>query len=312
LQRFFLRAVPAKQALSGMSGEASRDASLTTEQPGLFAALHTASGAHELGLTLEEFTAILREIGTRYLPANASEAELLDFCRGLQLQDLALARACAKGSEIAWERFIERYRPKIRHAAHAIAGHDSKAHELADSLYAQLFGTKKSAECDRVSKFAFYTGRGSLEGWLRTVLAQEHVNELRRERRLVSFDERIHEAASPITVQVQQRLHSRIEQAIDSALAKLAAEERLILASYYLDDRTLAAIARILGVHESTVSRRLDKITRGLRKRIMRALGELGMTSQEIKEAMQCDVRGLSIDIRSRLGARNSGARNAE
>ena len=36
---------------------------------------------------------------------------------------------------------------------------------------------------------SLFTGRGSLEGWLRTVLAQEFVNRYRRTRRLVSLDE---------------------------------------------------------------------------------------------------------------------------
>ena len=42
-----------------------------------------------------------------------------------------------------------------------------------------------------------------------------------------------------------------------------------VLAAYYLDGRTLAEIARMLGVHESTISRKVDKLAKSLRKKIL-------------------------------------------
>ena len=254
----------------------------------------------ELGLSAAEFAAILQEICRQYLRPDASETERQQFCRGLQLEDLALARACAKGSEAAWDRFVARYRAKLRDAALAIAKEESRARELADSLFAELFGTRQTADGDRISKFASYTGRGSLEGWLRTLLAQEYINRLRHERRLVSFDEEMEtEATTPSCA--GHAPDTRIAHATDEALAAISAEERLILASYYLDNRTLAEIGRLLGAHQSTISRRLDKITRGLRKRILHALWRKGMDTRQAREAMGVDVRELSVDVRSRL-----------
>ena len=63
---------------------------------------------------------------------------------------------------------------------------------------------------------------------------------------------------------------NRLPQATDEALAFLSGEERTILSAYYLDGRTLAEIARMLGVHESTISRKLDKLAKSLRKQIWR------------------------------------------
>ncbi len=105
----------------------------------------------------------------------------------LRVEDLALARACAAGNERAWERFLIRYREKLYDIAGYITKESSSARELADSLYADLYGMS-AREGQRVSKLASYTGRGSLEGWLRTVMAQEHVNRYRKQRRLVSLD----------------------------------------------------------------------------------------------------------------------------
>jgi RNA polymerase sigma-70 factor (ECF subfamily) len=220
----------------------------------------------------------------------------------LRLEELAMARACARGNEAAWEVFLTRYREKLYGAAYSIASEDSAARELADSLYADLYGTR-SADGRRVSKLNSFTGRGSLEGWLRAVLAQEYVNRYRRQQRLVSLEEQTDAGA-----QFQAPEHDpsqahdpRLEEATDQALAALPGEDKFILAGYYLDGRTLAEIARLLGVHESTVSRRLERITTTLRKSIVVRLVKHGMTSKEARQTMEVEVSELSLDVRRRL-----------
>ena len=86
---------------------------------------------------------------------------------------LAHLRACADGSERAWEIFMVRFREKLYDIAAYITKESSAARELADGVYGDLYGTV-TRDGQRVCKLSSYTGRGSLEGWLRTVLAQEH------------------------------------------------------------------------------------------------------------------------------------------
>jgi RNA polymerase sigma-70 factor (ECF subfamily) len=64
---------------------------------------------------------------------------------------------------------------------------------------------------------------------------------------------------------------------VDEALGQLAAQDRLVLASYFLDDRTLTEIGRVLRVHESTISRRLEKLLKNLRKQVVAGLMARGM-----------------------------------
>jgi len=270
--------------------------------PPYFAEFYAQSGGERFGLSLQDFAVILREVSGRYLSANASPAESEELHRSLRLEELVLARACACGNEPAWERFLNQYRQKLYGAAAAIAKEESCARELADGLYASLFGVRQGDDGGRISKLASYTGRGSLEGWLRTVLAQEYINRHRSQRRLVSFEERSEageqfEAQSAAVIPVDARL----EQAIDEALLELPADERVLLASWYLDGRTLAEIARMVGVHESTVSRRIDRITTSLRKRIVRGLRQRGMDARAAEEAMEVDVRDLLVDVHGHL-----------
>ena len=275
-----------------------------SDYPSYFAGLYEESGGRGFGLTLASFAAILQEVSGRYVPEVAGERERAAFHRGLRLEDLALARACADGNEAAWECFLNRYRAKLYETAAAIARDESVGRELADSLYTDLFGTRLTAGGQHISKLASYTGRGSLEGWLRTVLAQEYVNRYRSQRRTAPFDESVQPAA-PISDGAA--VDPRLEQATAEALAELPAEERLILAAYYLDGRTLAEIARMQGVHESTISRRLDRLTAALRKRIVRGLRQRGMSARAAEETLEADVRDLALDVRGSLQEPGAG-----
>jgi RNA polymerase sigma-70 factor (ECF subfamily) len=268
----------------------------------LLAELHAKAGCEKIGLTRESFSAILCDVGAKQTAAAASEAEVRTFFLSLRIDELALARACAAGDNTAWEIFLTRFREKLYLSALRIAREDSAARELADTLYADLYGTS-TRQGQRVSKLSSYTGRGSLEGWLRTVLAQEYVNRYRKTKRLVSLDEESEEgvqfqAPEPGPVAPAD---TRLARATDEALAVLSSEDRMVLSAYYLDGRTLAEIARMLGVHESTISRKLDKLAKSLRKQILAGLARVGMSRRQSEEALEVDVRDLQVDIRRSL-----------
>jgi RNA polymerase sigma-70 factor (ECF subfamily) len=273
----------------------------------LLVELHSAGGCEKIGLTLDSFSIILCDVAAKYLPSSADHADARAFLLTLRVEELALARACAGGHNYAWEIFLTRYREKLYQSALRIAREDSAARDLADTLYAELYGTS-TRDGERVSKLASFTGRGSLEGWLRTVLAQEFVNRYRRTKRLVSLDEES-EDGSQFAAPEPEPLppaDSRLESATTAALAALSAEDRTVLASYYLDDRTLAEVARMLGVHESTISRKVDKLAKLLRKKILAGMVQQGMDRRQAEEALEVDVRDLRVDIRRSLAQESS------
>src|SRR5215469_6085101 len=269
--------------------------------------LHAKASCEKVGITRESFSIILCEVGAKQ--GLDSEAEARTFILSLRVEELALARACAAGDNTAWEIFLTRYREKLYLSALRIAREGSAARELADNLYADLYGTS-TREGVRVSKLASYTGRGSLEGWLRTVLAQEYVNRYRRTKRLVSLDEESDEGTQFRAPDPEPAAagDSRLVAATDEVLGGLVAQDRMVLSAYYLDGRTLAEIARILRVHESTVSRKVDKLAKSLRKQIIAGLTKGGMSRREAEEALEIDVRDLQVDIRRSLAQERAPA----
>jgi RNA polymerase sigma-70 factor (ECF subfamily) len=263
--------------------------------------LFQKSSGHRYGLSEVEFGCILEQVAAKYLPG-ADGPRREQFWRELKLEELALARACAAGHDLAWTAFLTRYREKLYDIARGITKEDSQARDLADSIYGDLYGTAERDGC-RVSRLNLYMGRGSLEGWLRTVIVQEFVNRYRKRKRLVSLEEQAEEgvqfsAADPDPLPAPD---SRLGSAVDEALNRLGTEDRLVLASYYLDDRTLTEIGRLVGVHESTISRRLEKLLKGLRKQILSGLVARGMNRAQAEEALEADVRYLHVDVRRKL-----------
>ena len=275
--------------------------------------LYEQSKAAEFGLGMPEFAIILEEIGGKLLSAQANDSQRWGLYSRLHLEDLALARACAAGNDRAWEVFMLRFREKLYDIAAFITKESTSARELADSVYADLYGTR-TRDGERVSKLNFYTGRGSLEGWLRTVLAQEFVNTYRKQRRLVSLDEESEQGTQFAAVPQESPsfADSRLERAVHDELRSLEPQDRFILASYFFDQRTLAEIGRALRVHESTISRKVEKLTRSLRKQIIKNLVRQGMDRRQAEEALGSDVRDLAVDVRSSLAQDSVGSSFSE
>src|SRR6202140_2551093 len=267
--------------------------------------LYRKSRAEEFGITAGEFAAILDDVARKGLSlsvTSSSSREKQEFFSRLHVEDLALARACAAGNERAWQVFMLRFREKLYDAGRQITRDDASGRELADSVYAELYGTQ-TREGQRRSKLCSYGGRGSLSGWLRTVLAQEYVSHYRKQRRLVSLDQECEEGAQfpAATAAAITAVDERLEAAVDEALRSLPAEDRFVLASYFLDEGTLAEIARALSGHESTIRRKVEKLTKSVRKQILKSLIGMGMSRREAEEALTADARDLSLDIRASL-----------
>ena len=258
--------------------------------------LYTASAAAQLGWTIDEFSAMLAFTATR----RPADARVESYLRGLHLRELALAQACARGYESAWKQFIDVYREPLQRAAIAISRSSSIGEELADSLYAELYGLK-GQEGQRRSPLASYTGRGSLMGWLRTTLAQRYVDRFRRTHREAPLEEGQFAAANEPSPPPEEATRLRMESTIQATLRSLEPEDRFLLASYFLDGRTLLEIARLLRVHEATISRKLKRITGSVRKQLLRELQRRGLKGTAAEEALGIDPRDLSINLRKIL-----------
>ena len=244
-------------------------------------------------------------------------ADIDKFADEMQADDLCLIIACERGDERAWNDLVERFTATVRSAARSASSNEDAAEDLAQSIWAELYGLRTRADGRPASKLAYYSGRGSLAGWLRAVIAQLAVDTFRKQSKLVQTEEdtELERLACDAVVSEtqtfaprgmqnpEQALSNRFAQkdlqaALKNAVRELEAEDRLLVKLYYFDNLRLREAAVVLGVHEATASRRLTRIQTDLRKRVSQILvDEKGWTMAETERSFAEVARYLDTDL---------------
>jgi RNA polymerase sigma-70 factor (ECF subfamily) len=241
----------------------------------LVARLYAQAHAERWRVSADRFgEALEASVQRAFASRDRSARDVERYLSALHLEDLALACACASGDPDAWDHFVMVHRPILYRAADALEP-GGGARELADSLYGELFGLREHAG-ERQSLFRYFHGRSSLSTWLRAVLSQRYVDRVRSGRRLEALPDEESSEALPAVQQTiepdRDRYVKMVQDALTHSLAALPARDRLRLACYYAQDLTLAQTARLLGEHEATSSRQLNRTRRALREDIEQQL----------------------------------------
>jgi RNA polymerase sigma-70 factor (ECF subfamily) len=255
----------------------------------------------------------------KHLP-DASAGEVGDFIDGLHADELLLVVACECGDAAAWDELIEQYRATVLSAARASSAGESEAEELAGSVWAELHGLRAREDGRPAGKLAYYSGCGSLGGWLRAVVGQLAIDRHRRTSRLVQTEEasefdraaaesnetdgwRAAAAPDPESALAEHESARAVEEALARALGTLDAEDRLLVKLYYFDGLRLKEAGAVLGVHEATASRRLTRVHAEIRKRVEATLvAERKWTREEVARTLADAAHAQTdADIRSML-----------
>jgi RNA polymerase sigma factor (sigma-70 family) len=296
---------------------------LLAEHQPLVDRLFAESGASSWGSTRALFeSALERSAAKRFAAQPVVPAALEEYLGALHVKDLALAISCVAGCVPAWEHFVATYRSYLRAAAAAIlrcSAQSSAACDLADSLFAELYGLSEAKRAEH-SLFRYFHGRSSLRTWLRAVLAQRHIDAIRAGRRLTPLDDDDQnvqrarrdplDGSRPQSPPDPHREHyvSLFRRTLTVALCLLAPVDRERLRLYYAEELTLAEIGRRLEEHESSVSRNLDRIRRELRQNVEEALRknrvaangsspEPGLSEEQISLCFEYASEDAPIDL---------------
>src|SRR6266403_1017010 len=282
-----------------------------------------AKAYSDFGLAPDNFREAVGRAVRKYLMSprvTPSVEDIEHFIGELQHRDLYLALACARGSEQAWWEFDRQYRSFIERWARHLVRNGSDADEIIDFVYVELLGTRVVSGV-RQSKFRTYTGRGTLRGWLRTVMLHAVVDLYRGRKDEVSLEEwsgsgeetqgRYASLAATrgteelmLVKAVRERYRASTMTALDQSLAALDDHETLLLLYYHVEGLKLREIARIVEqprspirrwfqrqskrpasrVHESTVMRWLEKVYQKVSDRFHAELADKhGLNAAEIE-----------------------------
>ena len=271
------------------------------------------------GLTVEALISRVKSAADKYIlrdEPHATADVIQDFIDKLQADDLCLIVACELGNQKAWSALVERFSATVRSAARSASSNEEGAEDLAQSIWAELHGLRLRDDGKPAGKLAYYSGRGSLAGWLRAVVAQLAIDQHRKQSRLVQTEEdadfdRIiqhgqdettwsgHGAVVNPELQISTKFAgAQMQKALAESVKQMSAEDRLLVKLYYFDGLRLREAGAVLGVHEATASRRLTRIHAELRQQVESFLIEQeGWTQPETERAFSEVALNLETDI---------------
>ncbi|MDQ3820504.1 MAG: hypothetical protein M3362_22870 [Acidobacteriota bacterium] len=295
--------------------------------------------APNYAIDAETFRAAIRGAIEKYLVNAEDETapapdHIRQFINELQITDLFLALACARGNEHAWWEFDQGYRRYIERIAHHLASAETDAEEVIDSVYVELYGTRVINDV-RQSKFATYTGRGTLRGWLRTVVWHAVIDLHRARHDEVSIDDWSEsggevrdrpgwraEARGGESAMVDRVMRERYREAtvtaLDKSFSSLDDHEKLLLLYYHVEGLKLREIARLVEqsrsplrrwfqrqskrrisapesrVHESTIMRWLEKVYGKVLENFRSELKGNGFSDAEIETCVEMATEDLA------------------
>ncbi len=248
---------------------------------------------------------------------HASSLEIKEFIDELRADDLCLIVACEKGDAAAWEDLVKNFDATVKSAARKISSNAEDAEDLAGSIWAELYGLKHDKDGKLKTKLSYYSGRGSLGGWLRAITNQLAIDEFRKTSKLVQIEENrefenlaedssqktgnelvVSHSANPEEILTENRTAKDVSEALKKAIAKLEAEDKLILKLYYFDDLKLKDIGASLGFHEATASRKLARVQNEIRKSVEKILcAEHGWSETEVKRYLSETASKLGVNL---------------
>lgn len=252
---------------------------------------------------------------------NATSADVKNFIDELRADDLCLILACERGDEAAWGDLVKDFNATVKSAAGKYAKNAEDAEDLAGSIWAELYGLKKDADGKLKTKLSYYSGRGSLGGWLRAVTNQLAIDQFRKESKFVQIEEQrefdnlaqessensenakvVHASDNPEESFSRKQTEKDVSDALKSAINELGAEDKLILKLYYFDDLKLKDIGAALGFHEATASRKLVRIQTEIRKSVERILQkQKGWQAEEVKRHLSDAASKLGMNFEKLL-----------
>lgn len=246
------------------------------------------------------------------LDESAGNAEIKAFVDEIRADDFCLVLACERGDEKAWEDLVKNFDATVKSAARKISSNSEDAEDLASSIWAELYGLKEGK-----SKLAYFSGRGSLAGWLRAVTNQLAIDGFRKMKRLVQIEEDrefenlardssektgnetvVSHTENPEEIFSERQTAKDVSKALKKAIDELDAEDKLILKLYYFDDLKLKDIGATLGFHEATASRKLARMQTEIRKAVEKILkAEHGWNEDEVKRHLSETASKLGINL---------------
>jgi RNA polymerase sigma-70 factor, ECF subfamily len=216
-------------------------------------------------------------------------------CADLLVGDLYLARACASHDPKALAVFEATLWPEIDAALRRIRLPDHMRQDVLQDLRVNLFVGSSTSP----GRIAQYGGRGDLRRWLRAAALRDAWRVGKKSKRELALDDMALASVAvldrdPIVARFKETCREELKQALTEALARLSAEDRILLRQYHRDGLTIDELAALYRIHRTTAARRVRKARTDLTDAILVDLGRRLKLGED-------DVRSVLRLMRSQL-----------
>lgn len=232
----------------------------------------------------------------------ASDGQSVDRAlKGLHLAELHLACACVQGLPAAIAvldgEFLARLPERLRRNARLTA---AVIDEVCQMVRVKLLvGTPESGP-----QIAEYEGRGPLLNWLLVMAARLAERLLASDKPsteddvIVALDSMQAPGDDAELELLKRRYGEAYRQAVHDAFSALSTDNRYVLKLYYVKGLSTPKLGELLGVHSSTISRRLESIRQQIFDKAKRLLRErLRISSGEFNSLLSLLRSQLDIAI---------------
>lgn len=269
----------------------------------------------ELGLDLPVYSARITSILKKHVGPSSEASQSIAFVKALHGRDLYLTIACAQHSpgkdanggvslspehaNIAWKTLELNYKGFVYDLVRFFYRPGFVSQDLADNIFADLFLPDRSG----VSRIASYDGRSSLSTWLRVIVCNRSINAQRSSVNSKSTDIPPEMPDKPALQNIEMTLRAGryqnvLKDALRCACVALTPRERLMLLWRYEDGLQLGQIAKLLDIHQSNVTRQLERIQSALRDNVIAVLSSKhGLSTLAIHECLEDIVDNSQHEI---------------
>jgi RNA polymerase sigma-70 factor, ECF subfamily len=201
-------------------------------------------------------------------PASAPVDSAASALDALDVTELYIAIACARGDRIALGQFHARYFEPVVASLSRMGLGGAQRDDIWQTICDRLF-VSHSGELPRILRYA---GGGELRGLVRVAATRLALNWLQRERgysRPNDWIDRLpagHSDPELHAIKLQHRCE--LKEEMEAAIASLSARERMILRLHLVERMGIDAIAALCTIHRATAARSIARAKESLTGRV--------------------------------------------
>jgi len=184
----------------------------------------------------------------------------------LEANDRELIEACRRGDRDAFRLLFEAHKDRVYSIALRYSGDAASAMDIAQETFLKV-----------LSRIQEFRGEAGIETWLYRIAVNTCLDYQRRSQRLMPFLSELIDAVSAEGESVLHRLmRAEVEDDIQRIVARLSAEQKMVIVLRYTEGLSYDEIAAILGCSAGTVASRLNRAHKILERKLSHLRGVAG------------------------------------